>query len=471
MKDRVRMSLKRVQSGPAVPFATFFVAMLLIMAQVRLREGDDNVFSATLAHFRNIIEFSRGFYHIWSGRILAGSVLAVFLSHRLLFWRIANSLILLLLAVSVYALCMPRRPGILPLKKQAFGAGVCCLILLQPVVVFSSGAAWVTGSTFYVWPVAFGLFSLLSFRHLLLEERDPAWCFFFYIPAGVFGANIEQMAAVLVCLEFCILLFHVIRRRRLAVLPVIQWVSTTAMAAVTLLAPGNMVRKTAETVLWYPSFDMYSRLDKLFLGVSLTLGNLFGSAQALMLVAALLVFALQWNKGRVRLAVSALPVLYLLLRVLPIRTLTERAFAGPFDFQDVVDKVLFDFSRVSPANAYAIKDYLPFFAGCVVCLLMVWLIFDVFASKRVGALAALCMLAALLSSTVIGFSPTLYASGNRVFFVTDALLCVVCAFLLAERLRVRPVHRLFRLGYLALCGGSLVMLIGYLTNETMRGSF
>ncbi|MBR6005975.1 MAG: hypothetical protein IK063_07105, partial [Clostridia bacterium] len=49
--------------------------------------------------------------------------------------------------------------------------------------------------------------------------------------------------------------------------------------------------------------------------------------------------------------------------------------------------------------------------------------------KRIGIAVSLCFGAAVCSGTVLGFSSSVYASGQRVFFFSEMLILLACVIL------------------------------------------
>jgi hypothetical protein len=176
-----------------------------------------------------------------------------------------------------------------------------------------------------------------------------------------------------------------------------------------MLAVGNSVRYTAETLRWFPSFDMFSTLDKMFLGLNFTFTHLFLSANVLVVIMAILLFCLiaQKTKDIFTLFVSSIPILYTIIHFFSI------------DF-------LYQFIRVDSGSFFYTKpQYLSTFLAFVVIMLFVYIFFIAFDKIESSILVTLFWGAAICSSTLMGFSPTIYASGGRVFYFTDIFIVFI----------------------------------------------
>ena len=68
-------------------------------------------------------------------------------------------------------------------------------------------------------------------------------------------------------------------------------------------------------------------------------------------------------------------------------------------------------------------------------LLLTWIVFDFVNTDLLRDFCALLVLAVFASGTVLGFSPTIFASGDRIFFVGACLFILLLSLLLAEVLQ------------------------------------
>ena len=74
-------------------------------------------------------------------------------------------------------------------------------------------------------------------------------------------------------------------------------------------------------------------------------------------------------------------------------------------------------------------------------------------------LSVILYLAAICSSLSISISPTIYASGARVFFVTDILIIVISALILNEFLRKWRANIYLILVFIILCANSFMLYV------------
>ena len=87
--------------------------------------------------------------------------------------------------------------------------------------------------------------------------------------------------------------------------------------------------------------------------------------------------------------------------------------------------ILYNLTYFGIEYIYGIKVYIPILIFAINMGLIVSLIIFSFDDIKTGILTALIFLGSIASSLSISFSPTIYASGSRIFFLMDAILIVV----------------------------------------------
>ena len=80
-------------------------------------------------------------------------------------------------------------------------------------------------------------------------------------------------------------------------------------------------------------------------------------------------------------------------------------------------------------------------------------------------LSIILYLAAICSALSISISPTIYASGPRVFFVTDILIVVAIGLILSELLRKWRINIFVILVSILIFWNSFVLYLEYILNK------
>lgn len=344
------------------------------------------------------------YYLNWSGR-------ALHLLYVPLTWlpvwvfRVLNALVLTGLAFCLERLagCMPPLAGERPAPALTVCAGalaVCTSSLFNTVL-------WGCASVSFLWGLVACLFAVWVVCRAFQGKRVPPLTWAGAAACACFAAYAEQPAATLLGCLLALLAAFLLTRRRI---PGPFWLLLALAAgncAVNLLAPGNGVRSFAETIARWPDYGGYDLWRKLALGVSYGLDALTGPlARYVFLLAALL-------------------VLRLLLRRRWLPAVLGAACAGYWALATVRDFL----PAVRPLFAFVPGDEL--FGGGAAALALTWLgLFFWF--LLCGLLlwdgadwdwpAGLLGLAVPADLVVMGFSPSLYASLERPFYVSNILL-------------------------------------------------
>jgi hypothetical protein len=270
-----------------------------------------------------------------------------------------------------------------------------------------------------LWPLAAMLIVILLFKKLYTAEKSNRGLIIISFPCAIFASFVEQSALILVCFTIFTLIYCVSKKIKVEIYHIVLVILIVASAIYSMSAVGNSVRYTAETLRWFPSFNMLSTFDKMFLGLNFTFSHLFLSVNVIVLIMAILLFCLIVQKTRdiFTLFISSIPILYTIIHFFSI------------DF-------LYQFIRVDSGSFFYTKlQYLSTFLALVVSMLFVYLFFIAFEKIESGILLTLFWGAAICSSMLMGFSPTIYASGGRVFYFTDIFLVFIIVFLTAHLIK------------------------------------
>ena len=398
------------------------VAYLHVFVFQKLTTADDPFFSAALDH-QSLSGYLRFRYQHWTGRIPIEAAM-VLVIRQMWLWRILNSLMLLLLCHAVGKSAFARHQG-LP------GAVACTFVLLMLVTprVLWEGAWWVTGSFNYLWPTALGAYGSLPFMDP--RPRGALRNSSHLVAAGLAAYN-EQVGFVLICLLPPLLLAGKSERTG-------SWWKTAIVLfvglnwTIALTAPGVHHRFVLEH-RWFANFDALAWFEKANLGLGLVKqgildpGNLLVVLLAVATVPALLAGKVsRWAKTTMIFGLGYIACGPLVVHLDPTSRWASAYLVSP----------------VSGQNAAYPKVYLAMAVSqfAIACLVTAAaLAFR--QSPRKTLFVAWALLVALASIAVLGWSPTLYASGSRVFFVAEIILLAVTSHVVAAMKDVHG-HRVF----------------------------
>lgn len=448
-------------------WAFMFVGAFLVLTQTGYSDGDDAYFYQ-YTHAMKLPEYLCWRYETWVGRMTAETLVYITFNLGLWFWRVVNAGMLVLIPLGLLRLAgiVAGMPWSSIRENMVSSMAAVSGYLWMGALTLGYAAVWVNGSIFYTWTFACGIWAMVPLAELVFTGKEteqkqiemefgsvPARMFFYSIPCAVIATmSIEQMGAVLLTFEVIGVLYCLIKYRRVNVLLLMQTFLTCAAFVALFAAPGNDIRVATEIETWMPEFATMSLGQHMFITVQWLLSS-FANENKLFLGGI-------WFVG------------CMLLRQQGRRDRTEKVLKGaaagfsigilfsyfhiPF-FSDLGIGGLDVTSRIERVPAPADLTYVQIFAmvfwtaALLFTVIFLWNVLspwkvvlpgeEVVSQQAVFSQDAtdsregmfyrnasvgrytilLAYLAGIASEAIMFFSPTMYASGARVYYLTDLL--------------------------------------------------
>lgn len=449
----MKKKLNKIFSLENVPYFILALLMLLVFAKRTVTPGDDEWFSAILndAFNGNLMDYLHHRYTSWTGRVVIESIMVPMFGYNLWVWRILNTIMTVVLAFGIYKLIPYKYVDKISKNKRLLIKSIICIFIFTiHKDVFLTSISWITGSFNYLWPVACSLLVMLPFKNALFKEKFNKKYYIVLAFAAILGANMEQASLVILCFALLTNIYLFIRDKKVRVDLIIFNLFIAVNTAILFLAPGNYARSANETITWFGQWNMISLPTKVMMGTNLFLEHMFRNEIILMAVLVGLINILIWKKYKDILirALATIPMIVVIIKIV------ERVFGALNISTDSVIFKLFTVQNLNILNFDNIKLFLP--TSILLCTLLIipvmfLLIFDRIEMKY---LSVILYLAAICSALSISISPTIYASGARVFFVTDILIIVISTLILNEFLRKWRVNIYLILVFIILSANS-----------------
>lgn len=398
------------------PYVLAFAMLLVWNAQLNAC-GDDLYFASALQNGgRTIGAFLNERYQTWSSRILIEAV-TVWLTQHIWLWRVLNALVMTGLAAFSARLVQE--------KSALVSWGLCAMVLLIPESALGD-AGWIATQLNYTWPAMCALIALVPLKRAICGQRLAAWEALAAVPALLFAANQEQFCVALLAIFAAGIMKTAYTYRRMPRFCLAQLLITGACLLVIVLCPGNRMRYQSEVSTWFPGFEELTLLNKIEIGFSSTGYALVMNKNAVFAGFALLLATLVWMKRTDFLSrmVSAAPAAASVMMGYFPNTLA--AFLPRVSrMRDALHET------GTGATLRSIGTLIPdVFLGalfvCVVFGLMVAL------GRKAGTSAVYVLCVGLGIRMMLGFSPTIWASGVRTFVPLYAVLIALSGLLLRE---------------------------------------
>ena len=199
---------------------------------------------------------------------------------------------------------------------------------------------------------------------------------------------------------------------------------------INLLAPGNSARSYSEELRYYPSFSTLSTMDKLVQGYIQTANHFINNTTVLFSIIALIssYFIITDKKAnRISKCVAILPILYVIAKITPFNAILGKVVS--LDIDGIINYTLFGFEKFNFYTLYSKRVLIQLVSSSFMLLVVAAQLIYVFKTRKTGIITAILYLASICSALVMSFSPTIYASGNRVFMTTDFILIIISSLL------------------------------------------
>lgn len=403
----------------------FYLVLLFLffeLSRYSYTKADDLVFQNAISRYGSFKNWVIFFGTHWGGRIIPQGILVLLLQTKEKLFHVFEALIWLILLRYVSKNYDPdghinRKIAILLMA----GATLC----LIPMSVLSDSIFWKCANVLYLWGTSMTMAALYPMVQMERGRTYHTRDFVFAVPAAIYVSSFEQGAAFLCGAMFFLFLASCIRYRRIDLRCTILLVLSVAFTAVfCVVLPGNRVRTAAETLSSYPNFDMLSFADKLLIGITTAIENSLLQIPVIFVFAALLVLQsalADQHSGKIDRLLSISSALYFIVN----------AFARIGVQSSGTNTILNDLFQFYNAAG---TDF-SITGKQVFCLLLaVWNISFVgngiarIHSGKFDTLAFVTWFGGFAALALMGFSPTIIASGERPRFLAYFLLlcCTFC---------------------------------------------
>ena len=246
------------------PFIIFAVLMVILHLVMGLN-GDDIKYAKILNN-QTVIDYVNYRYFNWSSRLIIDTVLAILARYNMIIWKILDVIIY---TSGVYYII--RLVDKNCSKKIAY-FGVL-LFLMYPFYEMAS-AGWISTTLNYSWCFAFGIISFIPLIYEIQGEKANKYIYIISFLALLYATNQEQSGALIFGFNLLYLVNSLINKKAINKFNVLALAVSAGALIFIFTCPGNAVRFAHEVSYWYPEFADFTILEKSYLGLVTTFGNL-----------------------------------------------------------------------------------------------------------------------------------------------------------------------------------------------------
>lgn len=388
--------IKELMNKKYVYYVCLFIFVFALHLFMRPGEADDLWFINN--YTGNPLSFAYMRYMQWSSRFLIEMVLVFIASLPLIVWKVLDTLMIVLLFYSGNKL--------LNIKNRKILIFEIFLIMILPWKVFGE-TGWIATTLNYTWPITLGFYGF----SILLEEKTNFLKQIISFFCIIFACNQEQMCCVMlafIIICFCIRTFQK-KNNKVFLIPFIICI---LMGVLHIICPGNSMRQISEMQTWYPAYQNFDVLDKISIGIIST------------------VTAILFDFRIIYIAFIGMLILY--IKYLPLNKKLSyiiQFILGCFIFINIYpfdSTQLMFYSKAQESIVITFMNFvLPVLLFSLLISIVIYLILKT--KNKYNYMFVLLFLSGICSRLILGFSPTVYASGKRTviyFYIVCYLLTI-----------------------------------------------
>lgn len=420
--------MKKILKAPFSPFVLLMLYFLIIHFASVYKFHDD---LSPLYSLENISigDYIKDIYNTWSSRWIINLMVAIFCSMLpFIIWKILNIVVIIIIAI-----CLSKLTGKDSIQKSWV---ISALLMIYPWIQMST-AGWIATSVTYLWGLAFVLISIISLKKILLNEKIYKYEYLVYSISTIIGSNIEQGAMLLFATYVVFAVFICVTRKKYYYYIFIQILLILLNIISIILSPGNSNRYKTEVISWFPDYFMVTLSQKIDMGISYTLSNIFFVTNVSAFIFCLLLAILVCKKysSIIISFIGLLPLISITFLGM-LKNITLLIFPGVTKLNQQLS------TGINAASAHGIINFenfetiYPYITFLILvfsysCILVS--VYFIFGNSFKTILICYCLIITMLSTAALGFSPTIYASSTRVFIFlyfgfiySSIILCQEC---------------------------------------------
>lgn len=394
--------------------AFIFLCTYIKLSGIDLTYGDDPSFRKYIA--MGVPDFVVMRWYNWSSRIILEGVLLEMLSLPVGLWHIITPLMFVLIYYSILKLLDRTR-------SLAFAEMVIIVMLSINFNLYGS-AGWFATTINYVWVLGLGLYVLSFIPEILKKKKISLWQWATVTISALIASNQEQMCALIIGFFGLAFLFYLTKNKQIN--PLLLWVLIIGVGMLWLhiACPGNETRKLVETSAYYPEYYKLNIVHKIYLGVFTTLVPVATTYVLPIIIYLFIIFCL---------GLSSKNKIIKILGVIPLLSAVIMNLLFRFDWKSLNQIIKYRSSqgeligvpRITLIHIIFILAILLIFVVCI------WVTIKT-CSLSTSIICCILAIAAFCSRFVMGFSPSVFASGERTFIFMYYLMYICCLYLMAD---------------------------------------
>lgn len=412
---KIKEILLKIYNWVYFPFLILFLIQLSLNYFKTIGFGDDSWFREILSNKEmvpsgTVIEYLKWRYETWTSRIIIEFFLVNLLQLNVIIWKVFDAAMLTVLGMAISKVFVSKKVSNNIYRKINYI--IMLLLLCLPFDMFG-GAGWIATFTNYLLPITMGIITLIPLRKVLCEEKIKIYEYPIYILACLIASNMEQMSAVLLVVFLIFSVYCFIIKKKNIVIPLLCIIVLCGLINI-MICPGNDLRNEAEIQKCFSNFNDLNIIEKVFLGI----------------IAMMQFCIVEFNLIYILFTGLTMFMLLKKYKNVIVRTIAIFPFIMGSAFNvlgNLISSISPDFSYIFLGGAENLITHYKGFSSpeslmilmIYVAIILTWFISLIllFGKNNRTIIAILILGAGVCSKIMLGFSPTVWASGNRTGFI------------------------------------------------------
>ena len=434
MKSKFQ-KIKQNKYLPIFVYGTIILLFSLFLTRLFIKMDDGNFLGIFSAPDFTYFGWLKERYLTWDGRTASEFCFALFLRGDLIWWKLLNAATITYLAV-FWTKLSECFNGEISLKKRQILC--CCALFLMFVSCLNPSVFWFAGALTYLWTFAAMTMTVAPLLFYVLTENFNWKLLFLAVPAALLGASQEQSAACCTALYVILLVTLFVKKLPFKAGVLLPAVPMLVGDYLLLSSPGAALRMESEAG-GFERFTQMTFADKLLCGLSNFFANSYYLSNFLIILfialLSVLVFEFASNKERAKHLLIAANIFSCVVCI--VLNYTVAALGGGLAHMIV--------RTVFRSGEFTVTFYLLFAAGCVLTLIIAaMLVYLLIKNRKLGLIVLTCIAAGFGAAMVMGFSSSIFNSGQRAYFFTNMFVITACIIIFSNLRQTRLTNFLYK---------------------------
>lgn len=412
--------IEYVMNKSYMPYLVLTLVMIVFHLLIPVGTGDDIFFSKVLNDY-SILSFCFTRYNTWSSRIIIEAILIV-VSQFPIIWKILDVLVVLWICNSISNILNHE-------KDQRITWFIVFVLIMFPWESMGS-AGWIATTVNYLWPLATGLFVISLATEFFRDAVISKYKIILSVPCLLYACNQEQMCAVMIAFLILGVVLYKVKTNKFNSTVIFWTIISLLSLCFIMFCPGNASRNVAEISTHFPEYTELTLLDKLDIGFASAFFPYITEIKVLYFLFICLLCIYSYKKRGLSIAFVAAIIPLAVSVIFGIFGSTVLSNTGIVQF--IKDGL------IATGTTTIVVNLLILFILVLVCT-SIWLSFD---DKMTAFVLIYILGVGFATRMIMGFSPTIWASGSRTYMFLECALLFVSTYLFTKVINIKNTRNI-----------------------------